>query len=88
MNIPDIINGLFEFLGSVVLWKNVLVLNRDKGYLGVHWTTTAFFSLWGYWNIYYYPHLDQWASFAGGLSIVTANTVWLVQMLYYGRKND
>lgn len=82
---PDVINGLFEFVGSVMLWRNVLQLHRDKMVRGVHWTATGFFMAWGYWNLFYYPHLGQWWSFWGGVSIVTANTVWLAQMLYYGR---
>lgn len=80
---PDMVNGLFEFIGSIMLWKNVQTLHRDKLVRGVHWTATGFFMTWGFWNLYYYPHLDQWWSFAGGVSIVTANTVWLVQILYY-----
>lgn len=83
---PDMINGLFEFCGSIVLWRSVYVMYKDKGYLGIHWLTVGFFSIWGYWNMYYYPSLDQWLSFTGGLSITLANTIWLVQMLYYGRK--
>ena len=83
---PDLINGIFEFVGSVALWRNVLQLHRDKAIKGVHWSATGFFMLWGYWNLYYYPHLDQWWSFSGGVSIVTANTVWMIQMIYYGRK--
>ena len=83
---PDLVNGLFEFLGSVLLWKNVYQLYLDKMTRGVHWTATGFFAVWGYWNLYYYyPRLDQWWSFAGGISIVIANTIWLSQMLYYGR---
>ena len=82
----DLINGLFELCGSLVLWRNVYTLHKDKGYLGVHWMTTGFFALWGYWNMYYYPSLNQWLSFVGGCSITIANTVWLIQMLYYGRK--
>lgn len=83
---PDLINGLFEFIGSIMLWKNTWRLYKDKGYLGVCWSTTAFFASWGYWNLYYYPLLDQWLSFFGGCSITLANTCWLVLMLYYGRK--
>ena len=82
---PDIINGLFEFFGSIVLWRNVVQLHRDKGYAGVHLLATGFFAAWGYWNLYYYPSLNQWWSFYGGLSIVTANTIWLCQMFYYGK---
>lgn len=84
---PDFFNGAFEFVGSIMLWRNVLQLHRDKVAKGVHWSATAFFASWGYWNLFYYPHLDQWFSFWGGVSIVLANTVWLGQMWYYIRKN-
>lgn len=80
---PDMINGLFEFGGSLLLWRNVLQLYRDKMVRGLHWGSVAFFAGWGYWNLYYYPALDQWWSFTGGVSIVTANTVWLIQVWYY-----
>lgn len=84
MNInPDVINGLFELFGSGMLWKNVYQLHKDKMVRGVHWGPTMFFFCWGLWNLFYYPHLGQWYSFAGGLSIVTANGVWVYQMLKY-----
>lgn len=83
---PDLFNGLFEFGGSIMLWRNVYQLYKDKMVRGVHWGPTLFFFTWGLWNLFYYPHLDQWWSFAGGLSIVTANGVWAFQMLKY-RKN-
>lgn len=86
MQIPDLINGIFEFVGSVFLWLNVRKLYVDKMVRGYDWRTTAFFMSWGYWNLYFYPSLDQWLSFIGGCSIVLANTVWLGQMYYY-RKN-
>jgi uncharacterized membrane protein YfcA len=83
---PDLVNGLFEVSGSVFLWLNCWRLWKDKMVRGYSSLTTLFFSSWGFWNLYYYPHLEQWWSFAGGVSIVTANTVWLAMMLYY-RKN-
>ena len=84
---PDLINGLFEFAGSVVLWMNVRALYLDKHVAGVRWHATAFFMSWGFWNLWYYPALNQWWSFAGGCSIAIANAVWLGQMLYYRRKS-
>lgn len=80
-------NGLFEFIGSVALWANVWKLHKDKQVHGVTWYATGFFMCWSYWNLFYYPSLDQWWSFAGGVSIVVANTVWLGQMLYHGKGN-
>lgn len=83
---PDLINALFELLGSVMIWANVRQTARDQGYAGLYLPTVVFFALWGVWNLYYYPHLGQWLSFWGGVSIVTANTVWVIQMFYYGRR--
>lgn len=80
---PDIINGLFEFFGAVVIMLNVRALYRDKVVKGVHWGVTGFFAAWGLWNLFYYPSLDQWFSFAGGCAIVTVNLIWLGQVWYY-----
>lgn len=82
---PDLINGLFEFAGSFMLWANVMRLYRDKRTHGVTWYATGFFMVWGYWNLYFYPSVECWWSFYGGLSLVIANTIWLGQMLYYRR---
>jgi hypothetical protein len=83
---PDFINGAFEFVGAVMIGRNVRQLYLDKIMRGVHWWAAAFFMSWGWWNLYYYPSLDQMWSFAGGLAIVLVSTFWLGQILYYGRK--
>ncbi|KKL71436.1 hypothetical protein LCGC14_2094960, partial [marine sediment metagenome] len=47
----------------------------------------VFFTAWGYWNMFYYPHLGQWFSFFGGFAIVFVNTVWIVLAITYtGRR--
>lgn len=86
MTTPDIINGLFEFGGAITLGLNVRRLLKDRMIAGVSIVPTAFFAAWGYWNLYYYPHLGQWVSFLGGLGVVIANTVWVVLALYFQRK--
>ena len=68
-----------------MIWRNVYQLYLDKMVRGVHRLPVGFFAAWGFWNLFYYPHLDQWWSFAGGVSIVIANVVWVIQMLHYGR---
>ena len=79
----DIINGSFELLGAYFTWKNALCLYRDKQVKGVYWPTTAFFTAWGFWNIYYYPNLGQWFSFWGGVLLVLGNAAWTIQAIYY-----
>jgi len=85
MTTPDLINGMFELMGSLFIWRSILLLHRQKLVRGVSFLTTGFFAVWGIWNLYYYPNLDQWLSFTGGLSIVTANCIWVCQMAHYLR---
>ena len=84
---PDIVNGSFEFLGAPFITLSVIKLYKDKKVQGVSWLHAGFFAVWGYWNLFYYPHLDQWFSFAGGVAIVAVNSIWLLQLIYYTRRN-
>ena len=81
VNVPDLINGSFEtFAGGAVL-GHVRSIYLNKGYSGVSVKAFVFFTLWGYFNLFYYPHLGQIISFVGGISVVSANTL-LLYMLY------
>lgn len=80
---PDAINGAFEVVGGVCIWLNVRRLAKDKRISGIDWRVTGFFWAWGIWNLFYYPSLDQWASFAGGMVICAGNFVWLGLALKY-----
>ncbi len=82
---PDAINGCFELLGGALLLRNCWTLYQHKQVKGVSVPVTAFFALWGVWNLYYYPHLEQWLSFAGGCVIVSANMLWVVMAIWYAR---
>ena len=84
---PDLINGLFEVGGAILLLGNVRAISRDKEIKGVCWGPTVFFAVWGIWNLFYYPSLEQWFSFAGGLAIVAVNLVWVAQIAYYRMTN-
>ena len=86
MTTPDIINASFEGVAGLFIWLNVLRLYKDKKIQGVHWLPTTVFVMWGFWNLYYYPHLSQYLSFIGGLLVVSANTVWLGQIIFYSLK--
>lgn len=85
IHVPDLINGLFELLGGFALWQNVTRIKKDKQCRGVNWQVTLFFFAWGLWNLFYYPSLSQWISFAGGLNIVLANAFWLYYAIKYRR---
>lgn len=81
----DVINGLFESLGGLFILLSVIRLHREKRVRGVSPWHAAFFTAWGWWNLYYYPSLGQWWSFAGGVLIVMVNSIWLGQLVYYTR---
>jgi hypothetical protein len=83
--LPDIINGGFELLGGFFAALSVVKIARSKRAEGIHWGHVGFFTSWGFWNLYYYPALEQWASFTGGLLLVLVNCVYLAQVAYYTR---
>lgn len=77
----DLVNGLLEVLGGGAVGLSVLRLMRDRRVAGVDWRTSAFFMLWGIWNLYYYPSLGQYFSGAGAFLVVVAHATWL--LLYH-----
>ena len=80
---PDVINGTFEFLGAAVMTLSVRQVLKDKMVRGLHWAPCVFFGAWGWWNLFYYPSLDQWFSLAGGVTLVCVETVWLILLVRY-----
>lgn len=86
MNYADLANGGFEFIGGALILNHCRAVIRDKAVAGVSIFSTCVFTLWGFWNCWFYPHLDQWFSFAGGLVIVAANVAWVALMLKYRSK--
>lgn len=77
----DIVNGIFEMCGGLLCWMDVRRLLQDKQIKGVYWPVRLFFAAWGWWNLYYYPSLGQWCSFAGGVLLVAGNTAWVALAL-------
>lgn len=82
----DIINAAFELGTGFFCWMNVLQIMKDKDVKGISWTAMLFFTSVGFWNLYYYPALNQWVSFFGGLTVLTANIAWVSLAYYYIRK--
>lgn len=85
MLLPDIINGLFESTGAFFIACSIMKVLKDKEVRGVHWLTILFFFTWGLWNLYYYPQLGQWFSFAGGVAIALANAIYVSLLFWYSR---
>jgi uncharacterized membrane protein YfcA len=86
VNLPDIINGLFEMSGGFFILLSVRQVMRDKIVRGVSWLHVGFFSGWGVWNIYYYYNLSQWFSWYAGIWLCCMNCLYLYLLIYYSRK--
>lgn len=84
---PDHINGVFEALGAVAAWRNVLQLSRDGAIRGVYWPIYWFYSAWGAWNLYYYRALGQTWSLAAGGVLFAGNVAWVVLALRVWRRD-
>jgi ABC-type transport system involved in cytochrome c biogenesis permease subunit len=82
---PDQVNGLFELTGAILTARSAAALWASKGYAGITLPAVLFFTSWGGWNLFYYPHLNQMFSLVGGAALFTANVCWLSLMLYYGK---
>lgn len=84
---PDLINGLvFELLGSLMICVNIYRILVDRRSRGVSIWSVLFFTLWGYWNLYFYSQLGQFWSLLGGLCMVASNTVWVALLFHFWRK--
>lgn len=85
---PDLINGLFEIWGGFFIGLSCRRLYKDKSVRGVSPWHAFYFTTWGFWNLYFYPHVGATWSFYGGVLVAIVNAVWLGMLVYYGRKNS
>jgi hypothetical protein len=85
MTWQDVINSLLKMCATPFILCSIMKLYREKKVHGISWVHTGFFVIWGYWGLYYFLHLEQYASFCSGVLIVIANTIWLIQLIYYSR---
>ena len=74
---------MFELGGSFAVLLSIISVLQSEQVSGVHWVTVLFFTTWGYWNIYYYKHLEQTFSWAAGICVTAANTIWVALLIYY-----
>jgi len=81
----DLINSAFEALASIAILNHCLTVLRHKEAKGVSALSTAFFTIWGLWNVIYYPALGQMFSFYAGCAVCLVNS-WYVYLIWKFRK--
>lgn len=87
MSVPDLINGSYESLGVLFILINIRAIRRDKSVRGFSLVPLAFWTSWGAWNLYYYPHLHQVASFIGAGLTFAGNAVYLSYCFKYRKSS-
>jgi hypothetical protein len=83
---PDIVNGTWEIAASMLVFNHCRVALRDKAVAGVSILSVGLFACWGLWKLFYYPHLNQPISLAGGVVLMSANVVWVSLLLHYRKR--
>lgn len=76
--LPDFINACFEFLATAVSTMSLAAIYKAKQIVGASPWPTVFFTVWGLWNLFYYPHLGQWWSTMAAVGMLIINVAWLV----------
>ena len=80
----DRINAVLEHSGVLFALLNLKILVDDLGVVrGVSIIAIVFFTLWGFWNLYYYRHLNQLESAFAAFGLVIANCAWLIAFLLF-----
>lgn len=86
MNQLDVTNACFEGGGAVLTWLNVARIRRDREVKGVDWRVTAFWSLWGLWNIRYYVGVGHPLSAVAGTVLALGNITWVLHAVAYASR--
>lgn len=84
--IPDTINAIFEMGAAFAMCMDVRQILRDRATRGVYWPLRAYFLIWGFWNLYFYPAMGAPWSFTAGMILTIVNGIWVGFALQY-RKN-
>lgn len=84
----DLVNGMFELFGGFFVYLSIRKTYKQKKVVGISIWYVLFFTVWGYWNLWFYPAYGAWVSFVGGFGVCITNTIWLGMYLYYGHYLD
>jgi hypothetical protein len=82
----DMINGLFELLGAVMMTRSVWKLWCDKVLYGYDPMGTIVFTAYGLWNLIFYPSQGLMWSWYGGVALVAVNGTWLGLLIWLYRR--
>lgn len=79
----DAVNAIFECFGTLFILISARKCYINKSADGISWTMTAFFFVWGIWNIAFYPAIGQMFSFYAAIVMAIANFIYTSILIYY-----
>lgn len=85
---PDITQACWELGSAVFSLLNIRAIRQSKSLAGVHWLPTAFFFLWGVYNLWFYTALHLPAAWWAGMVITITNLIWLAHVAWYVRQRS
>jgi uncharacterized membrane protein YqaE (UPF0057 family) len=74
---------MFEAVGAILLLLNCRRLYIDKETKGISFAPFAFYTAWGFWNLFFYPAVGACWSMVGGIAVVTVNAAYCGMVLHY-----
>jgi len=80
---PDITQAAWELGSAVLSVLNIIAIRKSRTIAGVHWAPTAFFFLWGIYNLWFYTALHLPLAYWAGCAITLTNLIWLAHVAYY-----
>lgn len=83
MNNVDLTNGLFELFSACLGIFNIHQIYKDEEVKGVSVVPMVFFTLWGFWNIFYYSYMGQYYSTSGAGAMLAVNLIYLSLVIKY-----
>lgn len=83
MSWPDMVNASFQIGAGLAVSAHCGRLYADKEARGLSIPAVLFFAVWGGWNLFYYPQLNQIWSFAGGIFVTLSNLIYLALLVTY-----
>ena len=79
----DLINASFELFGGVAILMSANKCYQNKSADGISWVMTAFFFIWGIFNLFFYPSLGQNLSFYAAVFMVACNIAYTSLIIKY-----
>ena len=79
----DIINSVLIMTAGAFISASVVKLYKDKVVRGVSPIHVGFFTMYGFWHVFFFSSLNQWWSVAGGIVAITMNSIWFIMLIYY-----